>query len=163
MCAWFGQGAGFRSAKLASTQYIALGGRRTSEFTRQCKRATSKPQETRLLSIHSERASSEHPRGRRARLQRGDPTGGPRRQAPHEPGRRRAAGAPRVQAPPRGVGRHAVAARPPPPLGISKTHQTYFFASSYSTSTRHTLLLRRRRRRRDASLVYYFFTRGEDI
>ena len=82
---------------------------------------------------------------------------GPRRPPPHEPGRRRATGAPRAQgkrpraaaevaeAPPRRARRRAVVARPSPPLGIrkriyitrtpQKKNQTYFFASSYNTST----------------------------
>ena len=74
-----------------------------------------------------------HPGVSRSRRQRGHPARGPRREAPHEPGRRRATGAqkaqgerprapprpsPPRQAPPRGARCRAVAACPPP-LGIS--------------------------------------------
>ena len=59
---------------------------------------------------------------RRARRQRGDPASGPRREAAHEPGRRRAASPPRAkddgeEARPRRVRRHAAARPPPAPRG----------------------------------------------
>jgi hypothetical protein len=54
-----------------------------------------------------------HPGGGRARRQRGDPPRGPRREAAHEPGRRRAAGAP--QAHEEGE-RPRAALQAPPPL-----------------------------------------------